>query len=166
MQIPKRKAAKFKSCRFDPHISQERYDKLNKELKKISKHVQPKLALKVQELAEMGDFSENAAYQIAKGKLRYINTRILEITDILKHAQIIKKTQNKNTVQIGHTVLVECNNKKLKFQILGASESNPSKNIISHLSPLGKALLKKKPGDIITVKKPDKIWQYKILAIE
>ena len=149
MQTPKRKPAKFKSCRFDPYISQQRYNKLNKELKKLSKHIQPKLALKVQELAEMGDFSENAAYQIAKGKLRYINTRILEIKDILKNAKIIKKTKNKNTVQIGHTVLVKFNKKKLKFKILGASESNPSKNIISHLSPLGSALLGKSVGDEI-----------------
>lgn len=150
MQIPKRKAGQFKDSRLDYRISQARFDKLSAELAKLKKS-QPKRILEVQQLAEMGDFSENAGYQIAKGRLRGINQRILEIEDILKHAQIIKESSDKSQVSLGATVELESKGKKFTFKILGPSEANPSANIISQESPLGAALMNKCLGEEVEV---------------
>ncbi len=114
----------------------------------------------------MGDFSENTAYQMAKGKLRGINQKIIQTEKQLGIAKIIKIDKSKQVVQIGSIVTVEINNKTTEFQILGSLETNPGTGTISHQSPLGKALLNKKLGDTVEIKTEDKKIEYKIINIK
>ncbi|MFH1745302.1 MAG: GreA/GreB family elongation factor [bacterium] len=81
-----------------------------------------------------------------------MNDRISKIEDWLKRADIIQSPKNNGIVQIGSVVTVEENNKQKTFKILGPSEANPEKNIISHLSPIGSALMSKKVGDVVEIR--------------
>lgn len=164
MQIPKRKPGKFTHLKPDQNITEKKFEELQDELQKLKKFSLPRAADEVQTLAQMGDFSENAAYQMAKGKLRGISQRILELEDQLKYAVIIKPTKGAKTVQLGHKVTIEANGKQKTYLILGSEETNPLKGIISQNSPLGSVLLGRKLGDKIKI--PPKGTGYKIVKIE
>lgn len=149
----------------DPFLTSEKFAELNAKLEKLLKVSQPRATAEVSRLALMGDFSENVAYGIAKGRLRGINQRILELENTLKNAKIIKNNTNNNFVQIGHTVTVQSNNQEKTYQILGSTETNPTAGTISHLSPLGVALMGKKVGDVTKLKLADKEVEYKVVKI-
>jgi transcription elongation factor GreA len=166
MQTPQRKLGKYAHLKPDPHLTEAKYLDLKYKLERLKKHSQPKAIDEVKRLAEMGDFSENAAYQIAKGRLRGINQGIIDIENHLKRAIIIKTSANKETVQLGHFVTVLINGKEKTYQLLGSSETNPSLGVISHNSPLGSALLGSRLGEIIKVKMLNGIKDYKIIKIE
>lgn len=147
MRVPIRKPGKYTFDKPDPHMTQERFFELKEKLAKF-RVAQPKAAAEVQRLAQLGDLSENAAYQIAKGKLRSINQKILDLENILNAAVIIKKNSTSEKVKLGSTVTFDLDGKEFTFTILGSSETNPSKGIISHTSPIGKSLMNKRSGDL------------------
>ena len=165
MQTPQRKPRKIKPCHLDRNITQKKYNHLKAKLEKSIKVIRPKMITNMQRLAEMGDFSENAGYQIAKWKLRALNYRIVEMGNSLKEAIIIDTNANNNDIQLGSTVTLLLNDKEITFQILGSSETNPDKNIISHKSPLGSALLGKSMGDEIELNVGENIVKYKVIKI-
>lgn len=165
MQIPKRKPGKFAHIPKDFTITESKEKELQDELKNLQKK-QPHAIKEVERLGAMGDFSENAAYQMAKGRLRRINYRMTEIESFLKHANIIAPPKDSDTIQIGHTVVVETNGSEFSFTILGSSETDPSAGIISQHSALGQELLGKKIGDLISIELPSKSIMYKILRFE
>ncbi len=165
MRVPIRKSGKYTNLKPDTQLTQEKFLELKKQLEKLKKIDLLKTAQETKRLAEMGDLSENAAYSIAKGKLRFINQKIIEIENQLGNATIIKP-KNKSVVEIGHKVTVEFTGGMKTYLILGSSEINLKQNTISYLSPLGEMLLGKKVGDIIQLKTPKQIVQYKIIHIE
>ena len=148
---PKRKAGEKAFKEIDPPITQETYDEFVCSLEHLKKVIQPKLAKEVMVLAEGGDFSENAGYQAAKGKLRGINSRILELETRIKKARIIKKPVDTTTIQLGHTVTFLCADKRQSYTILGSTESNPTKGIISQNSPIGEALMGKRLDEQVSL---------------
>lgn len=150
MQVPIRKPGKYTHEKRDPHVTREKFDELKEELERLKTVQQPRAIVEVKRLAEMGDFSENAAYSIAKGRLRGINDRINILTEYLKHVVIITP-KNTGTVQLGSTVTVEINGKQKTFTILGSSETDPTLGIISHKSPVGAALMGHRVGDTIEI---------------
>ncbi len=162
MQLPNRKPGKYTFPTFDPNLTPAKFAELKKHLEKLKTTSRPQTIKEVKRLAEMGDFSENAAYQIAKGRLRGINDKILELEDRLKKAIIIKPTKNNSTVQLGHQVTLRLNNQEKTYLILGSSETSPEKGIISYQSPLGAALLGQRVGGQIKIKNN----QYKIIKIK
>ncbi len=166
MQIPTRRSDKLPRPKIDTHITKEKLKELQDKLEHLLKIGRPQAAADVQRFGQFGDFSENAEYQIAKGKLRGINRRIDELKDMIAHAIIIEPNQNNYSVNIGHTIVAEVNGKQQIFQILGSAETNPISGVISHNSPIGKALMGHKVGDIVEVKLPNKTVLYKIISIE
>nr|MBD3359350.1 transcription elongation factor GreA [Candidatus Buchananbacteria bacterium] len=165
MRVPKRRYDSNPQQNFDPYISQKQADQMKADLEKMIKIIRPKLIKEVEEHAKLGDFSENAAYQVAKGKLRGLNNRILVLQNNLNKAVIIKSDNNHETVCLGCKVKVKTNDKQYTYTILGSQETDPQKGIISHLSPIGSALLGHRTGDEVEVKIDDKIIKYKILEI-
>lgn len=165
MRVPTRKSEKQNNFSIDPYITQDKFDELSKKLVKLVKINRPREAEEVKRLALMGDFSENAGYQIAKGRLRGINQRILEIENILKKAEIITPQIKTGFVEIGNTVFLEVNGKEKKYLILGSLETNPEFGVISHKSPLGSALIGKKEGSEISLEINHKIQKYRIIKI-
>lgn len=166
MQIPKRRSEQNTNTATDYHISSAKAASLKAELERLIKVVRPRLSEEVAEHAKLGDFSENAAYQIAKGKLRGANHRILVIEDMLNNAIIIPECGPGGCVQMGSTVTVEVNKVNKILQILGSQETNPTKGIISHSSPIGAALLGHKIGDVVEIEVNDRLIKYKIINIK
>lgn len=165
MQIPYRKPGKFTNMIPDPLMTEAKLTELKNKLERL-KNAQPQAAAEVSRLAQLGDFSENAEYQMAKGKLRGINNGILLLDRQINVAEIIKPNKDAGTVQLGSTVTIDDGARTRKYQILGSTETNPQKGIISHHSPIGAALFDHKVGDIVMVKMLDKENKYTILGIE
>jgi transcription elongation factor GreA len=166
MQVPHRKKETYRRPKLDPYLTQEKFTELTEKLNKLKTIKQPREAREVKRLAMMGDFSENVGYQLAKGRLRGLNQRILNIEEQVKYAQIIKKNNNKKIVRLGDLVSLKNDKIQKTYRLLGSTETNPSAGIISHNSPLGIALLGHQVGDLIKIKLKDNIISYKITKIE
>jgi transcription elongation factor GreA len=122
----------------------------------------------VQRLAdarEEGDLSENSEYAAAKQDLSFIDGRILELEEILHSAKVVTN-HKKGAIDVGSTVTLHMNGKHEQFTLVGEWEADPKNKKISHSSPLGKALLGKKPGETIEVEAPAGKIQYRIVSIE
>lgn len=165
MRVPIRKPGKYTHEKADPNITGKKFDELKIKVEHLKKTVRPRLAAEVKRLALMGDFSENVAYSIAKGKLRGLNQRILDIEDLLKRAKIIKP-QKSSQVQLGSIVTFELEKKEKTYKILGSVEANPDLGIISANSPIGKALISLRAGDEFILKTGNQEKQGKVLKIE
>ena len=162
MRMPIRKPGKYAGLKHDPYITQEKYNKLKASLSRLI-NIDRRPAIKeVKEQAAFGDFSDNAAYSIAKGKLRGINNRILKIEGYLKTAIIIKEGLKSDTVQLGSTVTVESNGKVSTYKILGSAEVDIAQGIISHNSPIGAGLIGKRKREVVKIKIKDKETEFKI----
>jgi len=165
MQIPKRKAGQYAHLKPDPNLTENKYNELKEKLARLKK-IHPQAASEVKRLAEMGDFSDNAAYSIAKGRLRGINQRILELADHLKRAVIISPEKNTSAVALGNRVTLETASKQKTYLILGSSETDPQAGIISHHSALGSALIGRRVGDKVKIKTTDKEVEYTLIKIK
>lgn len=150
MRVPHRRSEADARVTLDPHLTPAAYEKLKAKLERLKKVTRFRLMTEVATLAEGGDFSENAGYQIAKGKLRGVNQAILDLEHRLKTAVIIRSPQQTTTVQIGCMVTIEIDGQKKTYRLLGSTEADPTKNIISITSPLGSALLNRRVGEIVS----------------
>lgn len=165
MQTPKRKSGLYAHLKPDPNITQNKYNELKEKLAKL-KRAHPNAVLEVKRLAEMGDFSDNAAYSIAKGRLRGINQRILGLEDHLKRAVIISPAKQTGVVGLSNLVTLETAGRKKTYQILGSSETDPQAGIISHNSVLGSALMGRRVGEKVKIKTLTREIEYTIIKIE
>lgn len=144
------------------------YDQLNEELKKLKFEERPAIVAAIEEARSHGDLSENAEYQTARDKQSFIEGRIQELESALSRAQVIDpKTLSGDTVLFGATVDVTDldTDKKQTYQVVGQYEANLEKGLISHISPLAKAMIGKKAGEIVEVQTPKGEKAYEILAI-
>jgi transcription elongation factor GreA len=164
MQVPYRKPGKYSLIPKDPSMTQEKLLELQKKLDRL-RAIQPAAAKEVSRLAELGDFSENVEYQLAKGRLRGINQGILDLEKQINTADIIEAPRQNIRIEVGHSVTVEIKGKQKTFQILGSSESKPEQGIISQNSPIGSALLGHRVGETIRVSIGEREIEYKILEI-
>ena len=165
MQVPYRKPGKYSQMKSDPLMTKEKLLSLERKLLKL-KSARPVLAAEVARLAELGDFSENAEYQLAKGKLRGLNSAILSLDHQINNAEVFEQPIKTDEVMLGSTVTVVNEKGQLVFQILGSVETNPNRGVISLHSPLGQALLGKKVGESAVVKLANKEIKYKIVSIK
>lgn len=166
MQTPYRKKETYIRPKADPNITPEKFSILSAKLKRMKEIDRPRLSEETKRLALMGDFSENAGYQLAKSRLRGLNQRILDTEDLLKRAEIIAPSSDKSSVGLGHSVTVEVDGKIKIYKILGGTETDPTSGVISHSSPLGAALLGHKIGDIVSLALAERTVNYKIIKIE
>lgn len=148
------------------YMSQQTREELETELKELREIKAVNLRKRIDEARQMGDLSENAEYHAAREELAWTQSRILEIKNILDNAEIITTNEKKlDFVQIGSTIVVEVNKKEKEYMIVGAQEADPLKGKISNESPLGSAFLGKKKGEIVEVKTPSGLQNYKIIKI-
>jgi len=148
------------------YLSKDKYEELKIELERLKKEVRKEVAERLKRAKEYGDLSENAEYSEAKEEQARVESRIFELKDVLRNASIIKKTGGKNIVQIGSTIEVKKGSRELKYTIVGSNEAKPEANLISNESPLGKAFLGKKKGDVVGIETPGGKVEYKIMKIE
>ncbi len=116
---------------------------------------------------QKGDLSENAEYQDARARLSRIDGRIFGLKERIKNAIPIEEGVGASgRVRIGSTVVLRAAGQEKTFQILGSHESNPARGRISHLSPLGAALLDHAVGENVTITTPQGETTYEILEVK
>jgi transcription elongation factor GreA len=142
------------------------FEKLKQELEELKTKTKEEVLKRLNQARSMGDLSENSAYSSAKEELNLVEGRIAELEEILKNAKIVEEVQDKTTVQLGSSVVVEINGKKEKFEIVGEFEADPLNKKLSHTSPIGKALVGKKMGEWVEVEVPAGKIRYKIVEIQ
>ena len=141
---------------------------LEDELQDLKVVKRKEIAQKIKEAREQGDLSENAEYDATKDEQRSMEARIEELEKIIKNAEVIDESAyDKDTVSIGSTIKFydEEFDEELEYRIVGSTESDILKGLISNESPLGKALIGAKVGETVQVESPDGISRYKILEI-
>ena len=147
------------------YLTAERLEELKNELNELKTVKRAEVAERLKRAKELGDLSENAEYMEAREEQNQVETRVVELEDMIKNASIIKQTGG-NKVHIGSTVELERNGQKMVFVIVGLHEADPSAGKISNESPLGKSFLEKKAGDVVKVKTPAGEASYKILSVK
>lgn len=149
-------------------ITKDGYDKLKKELEQLKKIDRPKNIKAIEEARAHGDLSENAEFEAAKDRQSFIEGRIGELGYKLANADIIDPdTLSKDCAVFGCTVLLENidNEENIKYQLVGTDESSIEEGRISVASPLGKAIIGKKPGDEVVLQAPGGKRFYELVEI-
>ncbi len=147
-------------------LTQEGLDQLKKELDDLVNRSRPQAVKRVALAREQGDLSENSEYTAAREDLSFIDGRIIELEGIVHGAKIISANHSKSKVDLGCMVMIRINGKDEVFRIVGEWEADPKQKKISSSSPLGKALLGKRVGDMIEVEAPVGKTVYKIVKID
>ncbi len=149
-------------------ITKKGHEALKAELDRLRKVERPKVIEAIAEARGHGDLSENAEYEAAKERQGFIEARIAELERKLADARIIDTAgRNSDTVVFGATVtLVEQESQEKKqYTLVGQDEADLKLNRISVQSPVGRALIGKRVGDLVEVKTPAKVVEYEILEI-
>ena len=142
--------------------------KLEEELTFLKVEERKRIAEKIKEAREQGDLSENAEYDAAKDEQRDKEARISEIEEILKHAEIVTQEDvESGHIGIGsHVKLLDKEyDERVEYTIVGSTEANSRKGLISNESPIGAALMGAKRNQVITVETPAGPVKYKVLSI-
>ena len=148
-------------------MTQKGYDEAVERLHYLQTTKRAEIVERIAEARSHGDLSENAEYDAARNEQSANEGEIAELDYKVKNAVIIEESDDNSTVHIGSVVTVydEEFEEETVYTIMGSTEVNLDKNIISNESPVGAALLKHKKGDRVTVKAPDSEYVLKILKI-
>lgn len=148
------------------YLTPEGAAKLREELKELTGPRREELSQRLRSAIQMGDLSENADYHKAKEDQAFLEGRIQEIEAVLRHAVIVEKT-NSDIVTVGSTVTVQEESFDPEtYYVVGAKEADPRNGKISNESPLGRALMDHKVGDVVEADTPGGKLKFKILKIE
>jgi transcription elongation factor GreB len=141
--------------------------RLQVELDKLLSVERPRVVQEVSDAAALGDRSENAEYIYGKKRLREIDRRIRFLTKRLDSAVVVRgEERGQDAVFFGAIVDVEDEDGKQKtYRIVGPDEAKPAEGSVSFQSPLGRALMKKKIGDVVVVQRPAGEIELQIRAI-
>ena len=145
-------------------------EKLKLELDQLKNIKRPQIVAAIAEARSHGDLKENAEYHAAKEQQAQMESRVIEINDIIARANVIDvtKIENNGNIIFGSTVSMHDLevNKKKTYKIVGKDEADISKNLIYFKSPIGKALIGKSVGEMVAVETPSGKKSFKILNVQ
>jgi len=147
------------------YLTQEGLTKLKEEYDQLVNVRRKEVAEKLQKARELGDVSENAAYDAARDEQAFVEGRISELDSTLKRVEVVEESKA-GKVAVGSTVRVHLDGEEQEFRIVSAVEADPTAGKISHESPLGQSLLGKKVGEKIQVEAPAGKLIYHVLEIK
>jgi transcription elongation factor GreA len=148
------------------YLTPEGAEKLKAELKELTGPRREELSQRLRSAIQMGDLSENADYHKAKEDQAFLEGRIQEIEAVLRTAVIVEKTKS-DVVTVGSTVTVQEESFDPEtYYMVGAKEADPRSGKISNESPIGRALMEHKVGDVVEAETPGGKLKFKILKIE
>ena len=148
-------------------LTPEGYQKLEEELALLKNVRRPEVAAAIHEAKMDGDVSENAGYEEAKRQQAFLEGRIITVETMLKNAVIIEANGQSDTVILGSRVtVVEDGFDPETYTIVGSAEANPGDGRISNESPLGKALIGRREGEMVAFETPGGQVEMKLLSIE
>ena len=149
------------------YLTTEGATRLKAELEELTGPKRQELAARLRSAIQMGDLSENADYIKAKEDQGFLEGRIQELEYLLSNAVIIEKNGKNDVVDIGARVTIQEEDfPEETYHLVGATEADPSNGKISHESPIGKALMEQKVGDVVEAETPGGVIKFKILKIE
>ena len=149
-------------------ITEEGKAEKEERLRYLKNIKRPEVLDKLKVARDFGDLSENSEYDAAKKEQAFVETEIAQIEETLRKAKIISAKEVKNDeVSVGNSVVVFDMDfeEEDTYKIVGVIESDPNKNYVSNESPIGKALLGKKVGEIADIETPEGVIQMKVLKI-
>lgn len=149
-------------------ITKKGYAALQAELDRLRKVERPKVIEAIAEARAHGDLSENAEYDAAKERQGFIEARLAELETKLADARIIDTAGRiSNTVVFGATVVLieQASQSKKQYTLVGQDEADLKFNRISVQSPVGRALIGKRVGDLVEVTTPTKLVEYELVEI-
>ena len=145
-------------------------EKLKKELEDLKNIQRPKIVSAIAEARSHGDLKENAEYHAAKEQQSHLDGRVLEINDTIARANVIDvtKIENEGKVIFGSTVFLKNleSSQELNYKIVGKDEADMKNNLIYFKSPVGKGLIGKNLGELVTINTPSGEKNYEILKVE
>ena len=151
------------------YMSEEGYNKLVAELKHLEAVERPKIVAAIAEARDKGDLSENAEYDAAKEAQGLLEARISKLQDLIANSRLLDESKL-DTSKILLLSKVEIKNTKtnmkIAYEIVPESESDIKKNKISVSSPIAKALLGKRVGDVVEVQVPAGIMNFEVLSVQ
>lgn len=149
-------------------LTKEGLEKLEAELDNLKNVKRLEVAQRIKIAIGFGDLSENSEYEDAKNEQAMVEGQIVELEAKIRNARVIEATGSKHNINIGSTVrlLNIPRNLEMEYTIVGSTEADPAKLRISNESPVGEAIIGHKTGDIVEVKAPKGIIEYKILEIK
>ena len=148
-------------------MTQQGYDEAVKKLEYLQKVKRAEIVQRIAEARSHGDLSENAEYDAARNEQAANERAIEELEFQIKNAVVIEEIADNSAVHFGSVVLVHDADfdEDVEYTIMGTTEADPMKNIISNESPVGQALMGAKRGDTVTVKAPNGEYTLKVLKI-
>lgn len=149
------------------YLSENGLKKLKEEIKKIEQEQQPAAIQELATAREHGDLSENAEYKAARDECARLENKLAELKEAVATAKVIKAEHDDDIVRFGATVKLEDEDtgEIIVYHIAGQYEADISKNIISIMAPISRALISKQSGDSVTVGTPAGSKVYKILDV-
>jgi transcription elongation factor GreA len=138
-------------------ITPEGLEKLKAELEELQTTRRREVAERIKEAREFGDISENSEYDDAKNEQAMLESRIAQMEERVRRAIVVDKDQlDTGVVSVGVKVHVkdQKTGDSRKFQLVGSAEANPAEDKLSHESPIGKALMGRKRGEVVSVEVP------------
>ncbi len=150
-------------------LTPEGYEKLKQEIDHLRTEKRREVAERIRVAREFGDIAENAEYDDAKNEQAMLEHKIAQLEERLLSARVItKKEISKDQVSVGSKVRLRDMqaNKTFEYHIVGSAEANPAENKLSNESPVGKAIIGHKKGDVVEVSAPRGALKFKILEIK
>ena len=145
-------------------------ENLKSELKDLKNVQRPKVVEAIAEARSHGDLKENAEYHAAKEQQALIESRVIAINDLIARANVIDvtKIENDGKVIFGATIKLQDldTDKTISYKLVGQDEADIKKNLIFFKSPIGKALISKTEGEIVSVVTPSGERSFEILKVE
>ena len=150
-------------------LTADGFKKLQAEIEELSTIGRREVAERIRIAREFGDITENAEYDSAKNDQAHLEARIAVLEERLANARVVtKKEILKDAVSVGsHVRLRDMQaNKTFEYHIVGSAEANPAESKLSNESPVGKAIIGKKKGEVVEVAAPRGALKYKIMEIK
>ncbi len=149
-------------------LTKDGIKRLESELRELRTVRRADVAQQIRDAQELGMTETDGQYEEAKNQQAFLEGRIQEIEKMLEMAEVIDESaaHGSKEVRVGSTVSLKTHdNKRRKYQLVGAAETNPSEGRISDESPLGQALLGKKRGETVTIQAPGGVVEMTITSI-
>ena len=150
-------------------LTPEGFKKLQKEIDHLRGEKRREVAERIRVAREFGDIAENAEYDDAKNEQAMLEHKIAQLEERLLSARVItKKEISKDTVSVGSKVRIRdvAAKQTFEYHIVGSAEANPAENKLSNESPVGKAIMGRKKGEVVEVAAPRGKMKFKIIDIK
>jgi transcription elongation factor GreA len=147
------------------YLSQERLNELKAELDELRNNKRNEVAQRLKTAKEYGDLSENSEYVEAREEQASVEARIFELEELMKEAVVMEVGGGGDTVGVGSTITVKKGEREITYTIVGSYEAKPEEGRISDESPLGKAFMGHKVGDMVNVTTPGGTASYEVIKV-